>query len=174
MPLDNKLGILVCGMNGAGKTTLARALARRLGYTHMDAEDYYFLPAEIPYTRERPRAERNALLLADMNAHPRFVFSAVTGGAFGDAVVRKFDIAVLIDAPRELRMARIEQREAERFGNRVLPGGDMPAQQARFHAFAAARPEDLAENWVKSLTCPVLRVDGVRSVDALVNELAAR
>ena len=49
-------GILILGLNGCGKTTLGRCLAARLGWQHMDAEDYFFLPAEIPFTRSRPKA----------------------------------------------------------------------------------------------------------------------
>jgi adenylate kinase family enzyme len=164
-------GILVCGLNGAGKTTLARELARLLGYKHMDIEEYCFLPSDIPYTRPRPQDACNALMLADIQKHPHFVLSAVIGD-FGEEILRRFDLAVLLSVPKEIRMARINQREIDKYGNRVLEGGDLYEQQKRFHAFAAARPTDYAAQWAKTLTCPVLCIDGTRDVHETAQEIA--
>jgi thymidylate kinase len=110
-------------------------------------------------------------MLADMKKYRNFVLSSVKGD-FGEEIVRKFDLVVLIDAPKDLRMARIVQREIDKFGGRVLPGGDMHEGQERFHAFAAARDEDYAERWTRTLTCPVIRVDGTRDWRETAAELA--
>jgi adenylate kinase family enzyme len=164
-------GILICGLNGAGKTTLARELARMLGYKHMDAEDYYFLSSDVPYTRSRRWDEYTALMLADMEIHPKFVFSSVRGD-FGDEIIRCFDLVVLIDVPKEIRLARIVKRAIDQFGERVLSGGDMHEEQEQFHTFAASRPEDYTEQWVKTLSCPVIRIDGTRDYHDTVREIA--
>ncbi|MBO4884841.1 MAG: hypothetical protein J5602_05975, partial [Clostridia bacterium] len=37
-----KRGILVMGLNGCGKSTVGKALAEKIGWRFMDAEDFYF------------------------------------------------------------------------------------------------------------------------------------
>jgi adenylate kinase family enzyme len=168
--MNKPCGIIICGLNGAGKTTLARELSRLLRYKHMDIEDYYFLPSEIPYTRFRTQDECNTLMLADMEQHPNFILSAVIGN-FGDEIVSRFGLAVLIDVPKEVRIARVKQRDITKFGERVLPGGDMYEQQMQFYAKITARPEDYAEQWAKTLPCPVIRVDGTRDYRETAREI---
>jgi adenylate kinase family enzyme len=169
--MSEMCGILVCGLNGAGKTTFARELARLLGYKHMDIEDYYFLPSDIPYSRSRTQQECILLMLAGMEQHLNFVLSAVIGD-FGDELIKRFDLAVIIDAPLDVRMARVLKRDIDRFGNRVLEGGDFYEQQKRFHNKVAARPADYTEQWVKTLSCPVIRIDGTRDYHDTAREIA--
>lgn len=78
-------GIIVFGPNGSGKTILERELARILNYKHMDIEDYYLEPSEIPYTAERSREDCLNLMLADIEKYRSFVMTAVTGD-FGDTI----------------------------------------------------------------------------------------
>jgi uridine kinase len=164
-------GILVCGLNGAGKTTLARELSRLLDYKHMDIEDYFFLPSDIPYARSRTQHECIPLMLEDMEKHPNFVLSAVIGD-FGDEIIKRFDLAVIIDVPLDVRMRRVLKRDIDRFGNRVFEGGDLYEQQMQFHNKVAARPANYTEVWVKTLTCPVLRIDGTRDYHNTAKEIA--
>ena len=58
-------GIIICGGNGSGKTTLGRELAAAIGYKHMDIEDYYFMEADIPYSKSRARDEVIQLMLTE-------------------------------------------------------------------------------------------------------------
>jgi 2,3-bisphosphoglycerate-dependent phosphoglycerate mutase len=168
--MSDPRGILVCGLNGAGKTTLARELAQLLGYKHMDIEDYYFLPSDIPYTRSRTREECISLMLADMEKHPNFVLSAVIGN-FGEEVIKRFDLAIIACAPLDVRLARALKRDFDRFGNRALEGGDLYEQQFEFHNKVAARPADYTEQWVKTLSCSVFRIDATRDVQETAKEI---
>jgi adenylate kinase family enzyme len=157
------VGILVFGANGSGKTTLGRALARVLRFKHMDIEDYYFRESAIPYTNPRPREDCLRLMLADIGKHRSFVLSAVTGD-FGEEIASMYGLAVYITAPKEVRMRRIEQREYDRFGDRVREGGDMYEQQLEFRAWAASRPLSKIDEWAQTLACPLVRVDGTKAV----------
>jgi len=156
-------GIVIFGANGAGKTTLGHALAQLLHYRHMDIEDYSFQESEIPYANPRTRGEAIGLMLADIAKHPFFVLSAVTGD-FGVEITSMVRLAVYLTAPKEIRMQRIEQREQERFGDRIREGGDMHAQQSRFRAWAASRELAKIDAWAQTLACPVLRVDGTKNI----------
>ncbi|MCL2158148.1 MAG: AAA family ATPase [Oscillospiraceae bacterium] len=152
-------GIIIFGANGSGKTTLGRELARILGFWRMDHEDYCFEKSDIPYTVTRPRERYEALMLADIEKHGSFVLSACTGD-FGDKIESLYKLAVYIEAPLELRIERVKQRNLERFGERVLEGGDIHKQQLDFVDFVAKRPLTKIKQWAKTLACPMICIDG--------------
>ena len=101
--LTEAKGILVMGLNGCGKSTLGRALAERLGYRFMDAEDYYF-PAgqDNPYAMSRTLEEALSLLRADVRRYPRFVYASVFGPRDEDIEVRCALAVVLRMEPRAM------------------------------------------------------------------------
>lgn len=156
-------GIVICGANGSGKTTLGRELAKSLCYKHMDIEDYCFIESEIPYTKQRTRDEVQQLILNDIKKYDRFVLSAVNGD-MGEEINSMYCCAVYISAPLEIRIDRIKRRSYERFGERVCLGGDMYEQEQKFFDFAVSRSMEETEKWLKTLSCPVIYLDGTKSV----------
>ena len=54
----------------------------------------------------------------------------------------------------------------------MKPGGDLYESEEVFFQTAAARPEDYAESWARTLSCPVVVVDGTRPVEENVERLA--
>jgi len=159
-------GIAIVGLNGSGKTTLGRGLAERLGYYRMDVEDYYFPKSDVPYAVARTREEVERLMLADIKEHGDFVLSAVC--ADFAAIEPFYELIVYLEAPQNERMERIRQRSVDKFGSRVLPGGDMYEQEENFFAFAAKRTPDKIEKWIKAVACPVLRIDSRKPTEELV------
>lgn len=162
-------GIAIVGLNGSGKTTLGRALAERLGYYRMDVEDYYFPKSDVPYAVARTREEVERLMLADIKEHGDFVLSAVC--ADFAAIEPFYKLIVYLEAPQNERMERIRQRSVDKFGSRVLPGGDMYEQEESFFAFAAKRTPDKIEKWCEKIECPILRLDSTASTNSLVNHI---
>ena len=170
----NKLyGIIVFGTNGSGKTTLGRELARFLNFNHIDHEKYAFNESEIPYTNPRSGEECIDMMLADIEKHGSFVISAVTGD-FGKKIVQLYKLAVFMSVPHELRIERIKQREIERYGNRVLEGGDMYEQTQKFYDFIATRPLARIEKWAESLICPIIHMDGTNDYRQATADIANR
>ena len=165
-----KYGICVCGLNGSGKTTLARALAEELGFNHMDVEDYYFTSADNPYATARTREEVEELLLTDIRQHPCFVFSAVNGNMTAE-INGYYDLIIYLEVPLDIRMKRIRQRAVDKFGDRVLPGGAMYEQEEKFFAYAEKRKPDAIEDWLKTVPCRVLRLDGTQPVQENVRRV---
>ena len=160
--MDKSHGIIVFGANGSGKTTLGCELARILNFKHMDIEDYYFIKSEtphIPYANARSREECLNLMLVDIFKYRSFVITAVNGD-FGEKISSMYDLAIYITAPVEIRIKRIEQRTYERYGERVLMGGDMYEQELKFLEFAASRSMKPVDEWAKTLTCPIIHIDG--------------
>ena len=159
------MGIIICGMNGSGKSTLSRALAEHLGWRYIDNEDLYFPKADPahPYAVERTQDEVECLLLEEVRRDDRFVFAAVRGN-YGEAVLPHYKAAVLVEVPREIRLARVKARSFAKFGAWMQLGGDLYESEKRFYDLIAARPEDYATRWLDAVDIPVLRVDGTKSV----------
>lgn len=159
------MGLIICGMNGSGKSTVGRALAEHLGWRFIDNEDLYFPKSDPanPYAAERSQDEVERLLLAEVQRDDRFVFAAVRGN-YGEAVLMHYQAAVLMEIPREVRLQRVRERSYRKFGERMLPGGDLHESEKRFYDLVAARPEDYAVRWLEAVDLPVLRVDGTKPV----------
>ena len=159
------MGIIICGMNGSGKSTLGRALAENLGWRFIDNEDLYFPKTDPshPFLVERTQEEVERLLLEEVRRDDRFVFAAVRGN-YGEAVLPYYKVAVLVEVPRDIRLQRVWERSHRKFGERMLPGGDLYESERRFYDLIAARPEDYATRWLYGVSIPVLRVDGTRPV----------
>jgi hypothetical protein len=84
-----------------------------------------------------------------------------------------------------LRIARLEQREKDRFGDRIAPGGDMYRQHLDFIAWAKSydtggmnmRSKAKHDAWQKLLSCEILHLDGANTVEehlARVKEILDR
>lgn len=162
-------GIAIVGLNGSGKTTLGRALAEALGYFRIDVEDYYFPKSDIPYAVARSRDEVEKLMLADIMEHESFVLSSVCADFIG--IEPFYELIVYLEAPKDERMTRIRRRSVDKFGDRVLPGGDMHEQEEKFFAFAASRSPEKIENWIGRAVCPVLRINSCKPIEEIVAEV---
>ena len=157
--------ILLCGLNGCGISTLGAVLARRMGYLHIDIEDYFF-PAYHPvykYASQRPLEEVRRLLLEDLRRYDRVIFSAVKGD-YGQQVQSLFDRAVYLYAPKEVRMDRIAHRSREQFGERAEHGGDLYEKEQAFLTAVSGREEEQVLSWLKQLDIPVFPVDAAPPV----------
>lgn len=168
-------GIVVCGLNGAGKSTMGKALAERLNYHFIDVEDLYFPKTDDHYTYASPRTKEEVeqLLLEEVKAHENFVFSAVKGN-YGEAVYPFFRFAVVINVPKEIRMQRVKNRSFQKFGSRMLPGGDLYEKEKGFFDLVESRSEDMVEKWIQRLNCPIIRVDGTKPIEENVELIAAQ
>lgn len=163
-------GIIVCGLNGSGKSTLGKALAKKLNFYFIDNENLYF-PKTDPnyiYASPRTREEVEKMLWSEIKAHENFVFVSVKGD-YGETIYPFFKYAVLIDVPKDIRIQRVRNRSFQKFGERMLLGGDLHEQEEKFFDFVKSRPENTVEEWVKSIKCPVLRIDGTKPIEENVD-----
>jgi uridine kinase len=152
--------IHITGASGSGTTTLGGALAQALGCAHLDTDDYYWLPTKPPFQHKREVAERVALLTRDLQ--PRDVVLSGSIGSWGAEVEDAFDLIVFLYLPVEIRLARLRQRELERYG-----AAD-PAFLEWASLYDTGPPEgrSLAKHdaWLAARKCPVLRLEGDLSV----------
>ncbi|MBO5323602.1 MAG: AAA family ATPase [Oscillospiraceae bacterium] len=166
------IGIQICGLNGSGKSTLGRALAERIGFYFLDNETLYFSETDTdkPYTNPKSRKEVERLLMEEIHEHTDFVFSAVRGD-YGKEIIPMYDYVVMIEVPKDVRSLRIRNRSFQKFGNRMLMGGDLHKQEEAFFQMVESRQDDYIENWLQMVKCPIIRVDGTKPIEENVERI---
>jgi adenylate kinase family enzyme len=170
--------IHILGASGSGTTSLGSALAREIGALHLDADDYFWLPTDPPYTTPRAAPDRIGLLLQRALPSESWVLSG-SALKWGTPIEPLYDLIVFLQIDPKLRMDRIKRREAVRYGARIEPGGDMAVKSREFLEWAAsydaAGPErrSLAAHmqWLATESCPIMQLDSSRSIDDLVSDV---
>ncbi len=170
--------IHILGASGSGTSTLGAALARRLGVTHTDADSLYWMPTDPRFTTPRAAADRQTLLMRTLPVAGHWVFSGAAT-KWAAPLEPFYDLVVFLRLDSTERMIRLRRREADRYGARILPGGDMAALNAAFIAWAESydtagslrRGLLTHEAWLIDQPAPVLRLDSVRPVADLVTEI---
>jgi len=150
--------IHITGASGCGSSTLAEALATRLGATHLDTDDFFWLPSDPPFRHRRPADERRSSLLGALRSGGGDAVVSGAVSAWGDEIENAFDLIVFLYVETEIRLARLRERELRRFG-RVDPD---------FMTWAAQYDEGPPEGrslanqkaWLGARTCPVLTLEG--------------
>jgi adenylate kinase family enzyme len=162
--------IHITGASGAGVTTLGRAIADALAVPHHDTDDYYWLPTDPPYTHNRDIPERLRLMQAMFVPRPAWVVSGSLD-SWGSPIMAVVDYVVFLRVPTEIRLARLLEREARRghvdedfiewaahYDDGTREGRSLPRHEA----------------WLRTLRCPVLRLDGTLPVAQLVETVLER
>lgn len=159
-------GIQICGLNGCGKSTIGKALAERMGFYFIDNENLYFSRSNTnePYTTSRSRQDVEQLLAKEVSQHPNFVFAAVRGD-YGKEIIQMYDYVVMIEVPKSVRSQRVRNRSFQKFGNRMLIGGNLYRQEEAFFQMAESRQDDYVETWLQTIECPVIRIDGTKTIE---------
>ena len=162
------VGILVCGLNGTGKSTLGKVLAGRLGYGFIDNEDLYFPKTDPSYMFSGPKSKEEVIRLLEeiIQDSRRFVFAAVKGD-YGDKLIASLDYIVLVEVPKPVRSRRVRERSRQKFGERMMPGGDLYEQENRWFSLTDSRPDSYVTDWLETarILCPVIRIDGTLPVE---------
>ncbi|SRR5258706_5794911 len=163
--MEKRFRILVTGASGSGTSTLGRALAGKLDWAYFDADDYFWLPTNPPFTQKRDRALRLSLLLEDSHK----VSSAVVAGSivdWGAELENSFTLIVFLTVPASIRVDRLRKREMARRGNADPVFLEWAAQYDEGRM--AGRSLAKHERWLSARSCPILRIDGDISVDERV------
>ena len=170
--------IHIFGASGSGTTTLGKKICDELGYKLMDTDEYYWVPTDIRFTVKRPPEERVTLMKSDIEKYDNIVISGALAD-WGDELIPYFTLAVRIEIDTDTRVERIKKREKERFGPRVEPGGDMYQGHLEFLEWSKlydtggldVRSKAKHDAWEKLLPCPILHIDGTKSLDEKYTEV---
>ncbi len=160
--------IHITGASGSGTSTLGAALAEALGGTHLDADNYYWLPTTPPFVHKRDAAERLALALADLRAHATPIVAGSIVG-WGSELEDAFDLIVFLYLDAGLRVERLRARELEKLGY-ADPG--FLEWAAQYDAGPpAGRSLEKHRAWLATRACRVLELHGDRTVAERVAEV---
>ena len=159
--------IHIYGASGSGTSTLGKKICEELGYRFMDTDDYFWLPTNPKYTTKRSIEERVFLMRKDIEESENVVISGSLTG-WGDELIPLFTLAIRLEADTSIRMERIKKRENEKFGDRILPNGDMYQQHLDFLEWAKKydtgstnmRSKAKHDAWQKLLQCKILTLNG--------------
>ena len=169
--------IHIAGAAGSGKTTLARALGGALHLPWYDTDDYYWVKTDPPYRVSRSYDEIEALLAGEVRKTPDCVIAGSLRRYPG--ITAGITFAVFLTMEQDARMARLMAREQARYGERMLPGGDMHETHLEFirwaECYETSRTEPgnryEQESFLATLDCPVLRMDVTRPTGEQVKTL---
>lgn len=170
--------INILGASGSGASTVGRALAAALAVPHFDSDDYYHEPTDPPFQKQRAPQERCRIISADLGRQESWVLSGGVAGWDPYPQV-DFTLIVFLWVPAPLRMERLRRRERERFGQRVLPGGDMHADHEAFVQWASrydagdVEGKTLArhEAYLADQRCPVHQIREARPPAEITAEI---
>lgn len=172
-------GIIIIGPSGSGKTTLGKIAARKLGYPYFDVDDYIWKQnTDSPYTQMYTRDEKISRLSNDIAPYEHFVMAG-SMSSFHYAFDEMFEMMVLLYVLPDIRIERVHKRAIERFGERVLEGGDMYEAHMRFLNDNRRYEEDGSPNmreqkeWMENMSCVKIELDGAaeleKNADIIVN-----
>ena len=165
-------GIMIIGPSGSGKTTLGKAVAEKLGYPYLDVDDYIWRQDTVePYTQMYTREEKISRLSNDIEPYEHFVMAG-SMSSFHYAFDDKFEMMVFLYVEPDIRVQRVHNRTIERFGERVLEGGDMYESHIKFleenPRYESDGSPNLSEQreWMKNMPCVKIELDGTKSIES--------
>ena len=180
--------IHIYGASGSGTTTLGRKICEESGYTQghaerhtlrpsmfqfIDTDDYFWLPTNPQYTLKRSKEERIALIKKDISKAQNVVISGSLTD-WGDELIPLFTLAIRLVTDTEIRIERLKIREKKKFGDRIMPKGDMYTQHMQFIEWARKydtgsvnmRSKAKHDEWQKLLLCRQIVLDGAEPLEA--------
>lgn len=171
--------ILIFGASASGTTTLGQSVANRLGIVHLDTDDYFWKKTDIPYTQKLSTDERISLIKADILRANNVIISGSLSD-WGLPLTPLLTGAVRLSLEHDERIKRLIKRERDKYGDRILPNGDMYQVHKDFVRWTEQydtstrldiRTKAQHDWWQSQLNCPVLMLDSTDSVQHNTEEV---
>lgn len=168
--MNNKFRrIHILGASGSGTSTLGMALSASKNYKFLDTDDYFW---KTKYSEINKVEDRVTLIQREIHNCTDWILSGSLCG-WGNGFMQHFDLVIFVYLPQEIRMNRLKEREREKYGKDILPGGSRHMEYRAFTEWAGKydsggteiRSKFTHEEWLKTLKCPILRFDGDFSVE---------
>ncbi len=164
--------IHIFGASGSGTTTLGRKLCDRAGFTLLDADNYFWVPSDPPFTEKRKASERVELLKRDIANSNNVVLSGSII-KWGDELIPLFTLAIRLETDTPTRIQRIIDRQKNEYGNRIERGGDMYYNHIKFVNWAREydkggldmRSKASHDQWQRLLECKVITLKGADDLE---------
>ena len=165
-------GIMIAGPSGSGKSSLGKIVAEKQGFPDFDVDDYIWKKdTPEPFTQMYSKAEKISRLSGDIEPCEHFVMAG-SMSSFHQAFDDKFELMVFLYAGPEIRLQRVHSRAIERFGERILEGGDLYESHRKFLESNRRYETDGSPNlneqkkWIKNLPCAKIELNGTNSLES--------
>ena len=142
-------------------------MAKKLNWTFLDADDYYWEKTNPPFQKKIELEHRNRMLKKDFAANKNVIIngSLYTWSEFWNTA---FDLGVFLSIPKEIRMKRLLYREIERYGEQLKTSKKIQEKSKVFLEWAAKYDDNNFEgrsmkqhqNWIKIMNCEVIALNG--------------
>ena len=170
--------IHIYGASGSGTSTLGREISKRLGYVFLDTDDFFWKRTNPMYSEKRSPEEAVTMIFEKIRTLDQVVLCGSLVD-WGDELIKEFTLAVRLDTETKVRLHRIKEREYKKFGERILPEGDMHEQHLRFLDWAGKydtgsahmRSREKHDQWQKLLPCPQLNLSGEDPLEKNVEKI---
>ena len=118
------------------------------------------------------------MLQEDLLKNEKVIVSGVLCG-WGDRIKHNFDLVIFLWIPQNIRLARLERREIDRYGDEICVGVSRYKESTAFLEWASlydragneVRSKYLHEQWMSELNCPILRLEGDYPVQNQVDRI---
>ncbi|MDD3122264.1 MAG: shikimate kinase [Candidatus Izemoplasmatales bacterium] len=171
--------ILIFGASGSGSTTLARAISQKYGFHFIDTDDAIWEQTNPPFKNRRESLDSWKILNDQLSAND---FNVISGSfiGWGDSFKNKIDLFIYMNLPLEIRLKRIQIREENRFGGRVLPGGDLYLQHLDFLNWVSMyeildetkRSQKQHEKWLQNVKKDILYIKEPLTITELLAKVS--
>ncbi|WP_148255334.1 AAA family ATPase [Aidingimonas lacisalsi] len=160
--------ILITGAPGSGTSTLGKALAGELNASFLEADDFYWLETDPPFTKKRPVEERRRLMMSSLESYP----DAVVSGSvmqWGEEIENAFDVVIFLYVEAHIRLKRLREREIHLFGAADPDFLEWAAQYDQ----GTAPGRSLARHraWLEQRSCCVINLEGAMSLSEQIEVL---
>ena len=162
--------IYITGASGSGTTTVGKLLSEELCIPHYDNDDIFWRHTEVPFSEKRSVEKRKEMLREIINREDHWIF---TGSAlkWGDLILLNSDLIIWLSCNSDVRIERLKKRESDRFGDRILPEGDMYENHLAFLDWAKKydsggldmRSKQAEELWMQNADCDIIRLENTDS-----------
>tara|TARA_R100001369_G_scaffold2099_2_gene6642 strand:- start:673 stop:1230 length:558 start_codon:yes stop_codon:yes gene_type:complete len=159
--------ILIFGASGSGTTTLGKEIEKKTDFKHLDVDDYYWKKTEPPFQEKLSLKKRNDNLKVEFKKFENVIVSG-SMVSWGKEWEKSFDLAIFIHLNNNDRIKRLENRETERYGEKLLTDKKTQNDSKAFLEWANeyenpdfnGRSLKVHNDWIELLKCNVLRIDG--------------
>lgn len=168
--------INIFGSSGSGSTTLGKAIAKEFGYKFIDVDDYLWKKTDPPFTVRNTNQDALEQIKKQLfDKQPAVISGSLV--EIGDSLKQDISLFLYINLDRNIRVKRITDREAFRFGDRILPGGDLHKQHLDFLKWVSdyednpetkrSRKQHLS--WLDDVSVTVLKITEELTIKELLN-----
>lgn len=170
--------ILIIGASGAGTSTLGKLLAQELQIRHIDLDDLFWIKTDPPFTSFRSKEELKEKVEEEVFQFEEWIISGDPSSWKLDIEARLSRVYFLTCSTAE-RVRRLNEREKIRHGEDLLVGGKMHEIHRNFINWTkqyetggvTGRTLEKQEKWLKSLSCPVHRIDTEAKPEDLLQDM---